>query len=172
LLRVIRRNAVVLDEARGAAVVDLRDGSQVQWSPRLPVDPIVDQEHNLARTQPRQGSSLLVLTSAMGNVPAKLSAYDLPDLRRRYSIEVANDARQEANVVDAEGLLGISLRPRDSSGAGPRIKIFDPNQARILQEIAPSAGQMPYFVARVQNGVLILTTPNRQVLGYAPRDRK
>jgi hypothetical protein len=171
MMRVIGRNVVVLDESRGAAVVDLRDGSQVQWSPRLPVDEIIDQEPNLARTQPHQSTTLTILTNALGNVPPKLSAYELPDLSRRYSVEVADDAREEVNVVDSEGLIGITLRPRDPVRADARIRVFDPSQARMLQEIALPGGGMPYFVARVQNGVLILTTPTREVFGYAPRDR-
>ena len=171
-VQVIGRNVVILDESRGAAVVDLRDGSQVQWSPRLPVDEVIDREPNLARTQPHQSTTLNVLTSALGNVPPKLSAYELPDLTRRYSVEVADDAREEVNVVDSEGHIGITLRPRDPAGSAARIRVFEPNQARLVQEITLPGGGMPYFVARVQNGVLILTTPSRDVLGYAPRDRK
>jgi len=156
-----------LDEKRGTAVLDVRTGKEVNWTPQLPVaaktgEPFLDT------AQPHHDSLLLVLTRSGSAAPALLSAYELPDLRRKYSVALTDSAREVARLIEAQGVVGVSVGPSRGRFAQPRIRLFDPVDAEKLQELAPPA-RVTWLNAKVQNGILLVTTNTNTLYAYGPR---
>jgi outer membrane protein assembly factor BamB len=140
LLNIVGEHVVALDDALGAAVFDLKDGKLVKW-----------------------------LTRAKASTPARLTAFELPSLRTKYSIAVTESGRETAEVIDADGVLGMILMPNAQQRTRSRIRLYDPLTARMLQEIVPGDEDVGWFTAKVQNGVLIVSPAGHAAYAYGSR---
>ncbi|MHC4932835.1 MAG: tetratricopeptide repeat protein, partial [Planctomycetota bacterium] len=166
LMNVVGDHIVALDDAGGAAVLELHTGKRVQWAPRLPIGDAGD-DILLTANQARHDSLLLVTTRARRGVAARLSAFEIPDLRRKYSVEVS-PLREGAEVIDSQGALGIIIMPRQERQRS-RIRLYDPLTGSQLQEILPGNRDVDWFTARVQNGILIVSPSGHSAYGYGPK---
>ena len=61
------------------------------------------------------------------------------------------------------------LMPNARQGTRSRIRLYDPLTARLLQEITPGDGDMGWFTAKVQNGILIVSPAGHAAYGYGPK---
>jgi len=166
-LNVVGDHVAVVDDTRGAVVLELETGREVKSVARLDVPGAADEDRYLDEPQPRNDSLLLVVTPTTGDGPARLSGYDMPDLRLRYSVELTDSSREIPRLVDAQGVLVVSVGPRRGSVGRPRIRLLDPLSGDQLDELAlPKAD---WTIARVQNGVLLVTTNTNTVCAYGPR---
>jgi len=169
LLHVVGNHIVALDDACGAAVLDLREGTRVKWEPRLPIEGDIDGRAELTTKQPRHDSLLLVTTRGRNRIPAHLSAFEVPSLQRKYSVAIADHGRETAEVIESQGVLGISLMPSGRRNTGARIRLFDPLTAAQLMEIVPGDRTIRWFTAKVQNGILIVSPGGQAAYGYGPK---
>jgi len=158
-----------LDEVRGTAVLDLATGALRKWEDKLPVPGSGDDLTYLDSVQPRNDSLLLALTRSVSDAPARLNAYELPDLRPKYSIELTDSGQEMPRLIEAQGVLGFYIGPRGGRPGLHKIRLFDPLTARLLNEITLPARNVNWVSAKVQNGVLLVTTSSNQVYAYGPR---
>jgi outer membrane protein assembly factor BamB/tetratricopeptide (TPR) repeat protein len=168
-LNVVGEYVAVVDDTRGAAVLEIETGREVKSVSRLDVPGAPDEDRYLDEPQPRHDSLLLVLTPTTSDAPARLSAYDLPDLRLRYSVELTESSREMPRLVDAQGVLVLSVGPRRGRVGKPRIRLLDPLSGDLLDELALPRGDVNWTIAKVQNGVLLVTTNTNTVYAFGPR---
>ncbi len=166
-MSVIGGKVVLLDESLGAVVLDIKDGRIVNQTKRLSLGGELDVNPVLG-AQPVHDSLLLVLTQSRPRSPAHLAAFEVPDLKRRYVVQVADTENERAFIVESHGVLTISL---DSRGRNPRgrIRLYDPLTGRRLQEIPLNDAGTQWFTAQVQNGFLIVTTNRSETYAFGPR---
>jgi len=157
-----------VDDARGFAVFDLQTGAEIKWEPRLPVGGAQEQHRYIDNSQPRHDSLLLVLMrSSLSEDPALLTAYELPDLRAKYTVQLTEGGRETARLIDTQGVLGIYVVPRGPNPAPRRVRLFDPLGGAELQQLQPPTGRANWITVKVQNGILMVTTQNT-VYAYGP----
>jgi outer membrane protein assembly factor BamB len=157
-----------VDDARGFAVFDLQTGAEIKWEPRLAVGGAQDQHRYIDNSQPRHDSLLLVLMrSSLSEDPALLTAYELPDLRAKYTVKLTEDGRETARLIEAHGVLGVYVVPRRPNLAPRRVRLFDPMGGIELQQLQPPTGKANWITVKVQNGILMVTTQNA-VYAYGP----
>ena len=96
------------------------------------------------------------------------AAFRVPNLERRYLVELTDGGRETALLIPSQGIMGFKIQGQ-TRRIRPVVRLFDPTSARLVQEIAPAAGPVQFFTSRVQNGMLIVTTSSGKVFGYAPR---
>ncbi|MHC4957064.1 MAG: outer membrane protein assembly factor BamB family protein [Planctomycetota bacterium] len=169
MLNVVGEHVVALDDALGAAVFGLKDGKLVKWTPALAVGAPAGVRLQLTANQAVHDSLLLVTTRARASTPARLTAFELPSLRTKYSIAVTESGRETAEVIDADGVLGMILMPNAQQRTRSRIRLYDPLTARMLQEIVPGDEDVGWFTAKVQNGILIVSPAGHAAYAYGPR---
>ncbi|UCE87513.1 MAG: PQQ-binding-like beta-propeller repeat protein, partial [Deltaproteobacteria bacterium] len=170
MLGVVGKHVVALDDARGSAVYDLESGRLLKWAPELELSDETGDRPYLDHPQPRHDSLLLVLTRSreLGDQPARLTAFELPDLRRKYTLPLTEGGAQTASLIPAEGVLGLKIWSRRRSTPQPRIRLVDPLHGRALREILPPARNVEWINAKVQNGILVVTTSANVVYAYGP----
>ncbi len=168
-MNVVGEHVAVVDDTRGAVVLDLETGREVKSVSRLDVPGAADEDRYLDEPQPRHDSLLLVVTPTTSDAPARLSAYDMPDLRLRYSVELTETSREMPRLVDAQGVLVVSVGPRRGSVGKPRLRLLDPLSGDLLDELVLPGGDFNWTIAKVQNGVLLVTTNTNAVYAYGPR---
>jgi len=158
-----------VDDARGFAVFDLQTGAEIKWEPRLPVGGDQQQHRYIDNSpQPRHHSLLLVLMrSSLSEDPALLTAFELPDLRAKYTVRLTAGGRETVRLIESEGVLGVYIVPRRPSPVPRRVRLFDPLSGAELQEIQPPTGNANWIAVKVQNGILMVTTQNT-VHAYGP----
>ncbi|MHC4160807.1 MAG: outer membrane protein assembly factor BamB family protein, partial [Planctomycetota bacterium] len=158
-----------VDDARGFAVFDLQTGAEIKWEPRLPVGGAQEQHRYIDNSQPRHDSLLLVLMrSSLSEDPALLTAYELPDLRAKYTVQLTDGGRETARLIDTQGVLGVYVVPRRPNPAPRRVRLFDPLSGTELQQLQPPTGKANWITVKVQNGILMVTTQNT-VYAYGPK---
>jgi len=169
-LNVARDYVAAVDDTRGATVLELETGREVKSVDRLEVPGGEDDERYLdPDAQPRHDSLLLVVTPTTGEALARLSAYEMPDLRLRYSVELTESSRDIAKLVDAQGVLVVSVGPRQGRMGRPRIRLLDPLSGDLLDELVLPRADLNYTLSKVQNGVLLVTTDTNWVFAYGAR---
>jgi hypothetical protein len=164
-LNVVGDYVSAVDDTRGAVVLELETGREVKHVERLDLPGAADEDRYVEDPQPRHDSLLLVVTPA----PARLSAYDLPDLRLRYSVELTESSRELPKLVDAQGVLVVSVGPRHRQAGQPRIRLLDPATGDLLDELVLPRNDVKWTISKVQNGVLLITTDTNTVYAYGPR---
>lgn len=159
-----------VDDARGFAVFDLQTGAEIKWEPRLALGGAQDQHRYIDNLpQPRHDSLLLVFTrSQRSEDPALLTAYELPDLRAKYTVPLTDGGRESARLIDAQGVLAVYVAPRRPSQSPRRVKLLDPLSGAELQQLQPPTGKANWIAVKVQNGILMVTTQNT-VYAYGPK---
>ncbi|MCK6460669.1 MAG: hypothetical protein L6Q95_12345, partial [Planctomycetes bacterium] len=159
-----------VDDTRGATVLDLETGREVKTVARLEVPRAGDDEERYLDPdpQPRHDSLLLVVTPTTGEAPARLTAYEMPDLRVRFSVELTEGSSEIPKLVDAQGVLVVSIAPRRRAGEH-RLRLLDPLSGDLIEEFVLPQGGIKSAAARVQNGVLLVTTDTNWVFAYGPR---
>jgi outer membrane protein assembly factor BamB/tetratricopeptide (TPR) repeat protein len=166
-LNVAGDYVVAVDETFSAVVLELESGREVKRVSRLEI-PGAGADDYFDSSQPRHDSLLLLVTRSMGDRPARLSAFDLPDLRPRYSVELA-EPTDAPKLVDAQGTIVVTLSPR-TRGVGPtRVRLFDPLAGKLVGEFELPAPNLTWIIARVQNGFLLVSTNTNTVYAYGPR---
>ncbi len=168
-LNVAGDYVAAIDETRGAAVLELETGREVKFVEELDIPGPADPDRYLDDTQPRHESLLLVVTPTTRDASARLSAYDMPDLRLRYSVELTESSRELPRLVDAQGVLVVSVGPRRGRVGQPRLRLLDPLSGDLLDELVLPKGGLNWTIAKVQNGVLLVTTNTNAVYAYGPR---
>jgi outer membrane protein assembly factor BamB len=160
-----------VDDSRGAVVLDLETGREAKSVDRLDVPGTADEDRHVDDPQPRHDSLLLVVTPASAGTPApaRLSAYDMPDLRLRYSVELTESSREVPRLIDAQGVLVVSVGPRGRQLGQPRIRLLDPASGDLLDELVLPRADVKWTISKVQNGVLLVTTDTNNVYAYGPR---
>jgi hypothetical protein len=93
----------------------------------------------------------------------------MPDLRLRYYVELTESSREIPRLVDAQGVLVVSVGPRRGQVGQPRIRLMDPLSGDLLDELVLPKGDLNWTIAKVQNGVLLVTTSTNSVYAYGPR---
>jgi outer membrane protein assembly factor BamB len=166
-LNVAGDYVVAVDDASFAVVLELESGREVKRLSRLEV-PGAEADDYVDSAQPRHESLLLLVTRSMGDRPARLSAFDLPDLRPRYSIELVESARETPKLVDAQGTIVVTVSPRLRVGP-TRVRLFDPVAGKLLWEFELPAPNLTWIIAKVQNGFLLVSTNTNTVYAYGPR---
>jgi len=163
---VIGDHVVLVDDAFSAVVLDLRDGQPVQRAELRPHANAFAGQTRLADS-PEHDSLLLLLTQGREGQPAHLAAFELPDLKRSYSVRVGESDSDHADTVESQGVLAISLDSRTGTPRG-RIRLYDPLTGRMLQEIALHGVRRQWFSAKVQNGLLLVTSKGT-TWAYGPK---
>jgi hypothetical protein len=107
------------------------------------------------------------MRSSLSEDPALLTAYELPDLRAKYTVQLTEGGRETARLIDTQGVLGIYVVPRGPNPAPRRVRLFDPLGGAELQQIQPPTGRANWITVKVQNGILMVTTQNT-VYAYGP----
>lgn len=170
-LHVEGAHVAALDEQRGAFVAELDTGRIVKTVPRLAIQEGLDARAYLASQQPEHDSALLALTRAVPGeeaLPARLAAYTVPDLQRRYSVPVAAGAGDMIDLLDSQGVLGFVVSPGDRSVSRASVRLFDPLTGRLVQEIEPEAEE-GWITAGVQNGRLVVLVSGTVAQVYGPK---
>ncbi|MDH3591117.1 MAG: PQQ-binding-like beta-propeller repeat protein, partial [Planctomycetota bacterium] len=166
---VMGQHVVAVDRERGAVVLDLRNGNKVAEAAELRLADKAGERPEVGQVQSRDDALLLIQTgSKLGRRPARLAAFRVPDLERRYLVELTDGGRETALLIPSQGIMGFKIQG-PTRRIRPVVRLFDPTSARLVQEIAPAAGQVQFFTSRVQNGILLVTTSSGRVFGYAPR---
>jgi len=170
-LNVVGDFVAAVDDSRGAVVADLESGREIKSVGRLDVPQAGDDEDRYLdpEPQPRHDSLLLVVTPTTGEAPARLSAYELPDLRVRFSVELTESSGEIARLVDAQGVLVVSIAPRRGRLGQHRLRLLDPLSGDLIDEITLPRADMKSTSARVQNGMLLVTTDTNWVFAYGPK---
>jgi outer membrane protein assembly factor BamB len=168
-LNVAGDYVAAIDEERGASVLELETGREVKRTEQLEVPGTGDEVHYLDGPQPRHDSLLLAVTRSMNDTPGRLSSYELPDLRPRYSVELTDSGRDTPRLIDAQGVLAVAIGPRKGRVGQPRIRLLDPVAGRLLDELVLPAADLTWISAKVQNGILLVTTNTQTVYAYGPR---
>jgi hypothetical protein len=169
-INVAGEYVAVVDGRRGASVLELETGRELKRVERLDVPGTADGDQDVEGPQPRHDSLLLLVTHSTDG-PARLSAYELPDLRPRYSVELTESGRDTPRLLDTQGVVAVSIGPRRGRVGQPRIRLVDPvaGPRRPLEELALPAADLSWIMARVQNGMLLVTTNTNVVYAYGPR---
>jgi len=92
----------------------------------------------------------------------------MPDLRVRFSVELTETSSEIPKLVEAQGVLVVSIAPRRRVGEH-RLRLLDPLSGDLLEEIVLPRADMKSTSARVQNGVLLVATDTNWVFAYGPR---
>jgi hypothetical protein len=160
-----------VDDTRGATVLDLESGRGIKTVGMLEVPRTGDDDERYLdpEPQPRHDTLLLVVTPTYGAAPARLTAYEMPDLRPRFSVELTEGSGEVAKLVDAQGVLVLSVAPRRGQVGQHRLRLLDPLSGDLIEEIVLPRSDMKTASARVQNGLLLVTTDNNWVFAYGPR---
>lgn len=164
--------AVALDDARSATVLDLRERRVLREAARLPVLDRPDDRARLCDDQPVHDALFLMLTRSVPGregSPPHLSAFEMPDLRRRFSVPITANSNDLVTVIDSRGVLGIAVTPGDRGRMAPRVLLLDPLTGKALQDIRPENAESGWFTASVQNGYLVLIAAGNVAFGFGPK---
>ncbi len=165
--------AVAVDRNRFAAVVDMGSGNEVAFKQLQLGAP--GERTELSQVRGRDDSVLYVQTGSRfangrpnRDRPSRLAAFSLPDLQRNYMVDLTEGGHETALLIESEGVMGFKIQGQ-SRRIKPRVRLFDPTTARLVEEIAPSVEEVQFFTASVQGGLLVVTTSTGRVFAYAPR---
>ncbi|MGH7162597.1 MAG: PQQ-binding-like beta-propeller repeat protein, partial [Planctomycetota bacterium] len=173
VMNVIGEHVVALDETRSAVVLDLRNGDPGRTPAQLRLGGGLDDRPKLSSDQPAHDALLLLTTRAVpgeSSLPAHLAAFDVPELRLHYPpVPLASSVSELVNVLESQGVLGVTVTPGDRQRAQGRILLLDPLTGQQLDRIDPPDDGAGWFTAAVQNGILVVITGGNVAYGYGPK---
>jgi len=169
-LERIGRYAVVLDQGRGAAVFETETGKLAGREETLGTDPGRRRRRFWPRLppQPEHDSLLLMLTNAGRTERARLSAFEVPGLKQRYSVRITEERRERTQLVPSRGTLAFQVHEDRRTVLSPRLLLVDPLDGSTVQKVALPANNVEYVHARVQNGLLVVVTSDGRIHVYGP----